>query len=155
MKSKILLAALIAFGLAGQRAPAKADVSYFEASGSYTGVAPVTDGTFSGTISIDVTIGKVLAIDLHALGHDFTFIGQSENVLGGWRIDAVAVNFGDFALVFTVTTNPHTLVGFGGGDIIGCCIVDETTATATFLANACPAPLQPSPVLSLARVFPD
>jgi hypothetical protein len=123
---------------------AKADViNSFEVSGSFTGVAPVHDGTFSGTLSINVTTGHVITAEIQILGHDLTFIGQSEDAQAGWRID-IEDQTTDLGLVFTA---PHTLVGFTGANIIGCCFVELTgnPPPFTFLANSLSGTITPVP----------
>jgi len=160
MKSK-LSAALVAAScvLCLSVGAAKADVVNFEVLGSYTGVAPISDGTFSGTLSIDVTTGHVLTAEIQMLGHDLTFIGQSSDAQGGWRIDVEDLTT-DLGLVFTVTTNPHSfphsLVGFAGGNIVGCCFVEETgnPPPSPSLQIVFPAPLHLSPAPSSALACP-
>jgi hypothetical protein len=126
---------------------ANADVITFDVLGSYTGIAPITDGTFSGTLSIDVTAGKLKTVDIQALGDDFTFIGQSEAVQGGWRIDVVdTIDNLDLALVFPGTTDPHSLVGFTGANITEGLIVDlGNGGNFTFLSTSLSGTITPVP----------
>jgi hypothetical protein len=132
---------------------ANADVVTFDVLGSYTGIAPITDGTFSGTLSIDVTAGKLKTVDIQALGHDFTFIGQSEAVQGGWRIDDVdTIDNLDLALVFPGTTDPHSLVGFTGANITEGLIVDF--GNGAFLSTSLSGTITPVPAPILGAGLP-
>jgi hypothetical protein len=118
VKSKLSTAlAAAACTLALTVGGAKADtVNTFDVVVNYS--YPTT-GTFSGTLTIDVTAGTILSADISFPGSsDMTHILNSIPV-SDWLLDiGVAADYqnGFMELEFT-TTQAHSLIGFTGGTI--------------------------------------
>ncbi len=135
---------------------AKADI-VFDVSGTYP-----SNGTFSGTLNIDVTAGKITAADITVSG-----FGEFNVLIGSapccptlfleWDL-IVHNTVGDETLLAFTTPQvppPASLVGFGGGPIIfgatavvcgpNCLRAEATSFTGSIAPEQSQAP---SPVLA-------
>lgn len=155
MKSKLTgVLAAVALALAVQVGDAKANVlTTFDVNVNYT--YPTT-GSFSGTMTVDVTAGQIVSADIVFPGfpQPLTYILNSVPV-ADWLVDiggAADYNHNFVELEFT-TTNPHSLIGFTGGTIFadgvaqtfngsGC--VAGCGSPGTFTGTISPAVPEPS-----------
>jgi hypothetical protein len=133
--------ALIILALALITGVAKADtITTFNVSGTCSPFAPFTGTTFSGTLTIDVTIGTVTAIDVSFLGFSpfNTISGSNAIAAGGWDVHSQDAAADLLSLNFTTGHTPSSLVGFTGGDIIANIsnVVDVSTLRLAYLVDS-------------------
>ena len=158
MKTQIALCAaaiaLLSTALAAALAPqtARADVTtIFDVSGTATANAGQSCGSncpFSGTLTVDVTTGTPTAIDVTFPGlAAFDTVTLSVPFLtSDWAITASNGSGGDrTTLDFTTTQTPGSLVGFAGGSIFGCCVVQSPPGAILYFIAGSIAPAVPEP----------
>jgi hypothetical protein len=123
-------------------------ITTFDVEGTFS-----TPVTFSGTLTVDVTVGTVTAVDIVVPGFsDFTSVALSQPSVG-WLLESL--NSDSFLLGFDFTTspNPASLIGFIGGTITDGVLFSQPPGNQCGRGEVCltilsgsltPTPLPPS-----------
>ena len=109
--------------------------------------------SFSGTLTIDVTIGTLEALNFSFPGLPAFDMVQFSSPLPGnpeeWVVTALQIP-DQLSLSFTTTPTPGSLVGFEGGNITGAHIINLQTNRLVYLnfsGSIAPVPEPSSPML--------
>jgi hypothetical protein len=143
--------------------PAKADlfdISGFAVNASGGTLGSCTAGEtcpFSGTLTVNVTLGTVDALNITFPGLPaFDTIFNSFPVLTpGWEIDAHNSSNDELDLLFSTTPTPGSLVGFDGGTLIRDAVFQHSTELEEYVilsGSITPVP-EPSSLGELAAAL--
>ena len=116
--ARLATLALLGSGVLLTPASARADtITTFLVFGGY--LAP-TEGTFSGTLTADVSTGNVTAVDMtfNVIAGEYNNLSQSAPSGGNWEISVYDSLSDKLELTFSTTPNPGSLVNLAGGDIV-------------------------------------
>jgi len=131
-----ILLALTAVAALSLTHPAKAVdiITTFDVSGTCTPLAPFTGTTFSGTLTIDETIGTLTAIDVSFQGlSPFTGLASLNQATGSdWEVLVGNGGSAGLLLKFTTGQTPGSLVGFAGGTIDGDLVILHPSANQAY-----------------------
>ena len=124
-------------------------ITTFNVSGTCQPNGPLKGTTYSGTLTIDVAAGTVIAMDVRFQGlSPFTTINESNpSSTSDWGITAGSDESFVLELSFTTGHTPASLVGFTGGTITGVEVIQPDTGYPVYeifngsITAVVPAPL--------------
>ncbi len=136
LKSPLLFLGLLF--VIGANQQARANVVDFQVSGAFTNA-----GTYSGTLSIDMTSGQIAAADITLPGYEFNgsiFQGADYQSIPATYFVQVFQSVGDIFLQLAFTTpgaTPGSLIGFTNGSIFSESVFSDTLGDidTTYLVN--------------------